>query len=83
MQFNPNKHLAEIQQVDQYLEQNLQCPIIHNRRRFNYLVYEAADRSFVECQAAIKLHGKWYVWPEGLGNYVEHQINKTLRLHAA
>lgn len=83
MQFNSRKHLTELVQVDKYLEANPRCPILTNRRRFVYLVYEAADRSFVECQAAIKITGHWYVWPQGLQNYVERQIERTLRQHAA
>jgi hypothetical protein len=83
MQFNPRENITELVQIDQYLKQNPSNPILPNRRRFNYLVYEAKDRSFVECQGAVQVCNKWFVWPAGLENYVEQQINKTLRTHAA
>lgn len=83
MKFSTRKHLNELVRIDKYLEKNPDCPILHNRRRFVYLVNEAHDRSFITSGAAVKLHNNWYIWPAGLEAYVELQIQRTLRQHAA
>jgi hypothetical protein len=77
--FNPTKHLKELVRLDEYLSLNPDCPVLWSRRKFSYLVYEAKDRSFVTCEAAINLGQRWFVWPQGIANYVEQKIDQTQR----
>ena len=81
--FDSSEHLGELCRLPRYLEEHPDCPIITGRRQFTYLVNEAKDPAFLKCNAAIQLNGKWFIWPQGLANYVENQIEITLRRHAA
>lgn len=80
MKFQPS-NIHELKPLQEHLDAG--CPILKNRRRANYLIYESPDKSILECNALMLLGGKWFVWPKGLGEWVVLQSDKTVRKFAA
>lgn len=81
--FNPAKHLQELQPLSAFLKEHPGHPVLPSKRRAIYLIHEAADRSFIDCQAAIRMHGRWLIWPRGLENYARQCADKTRQAYTA
>ena len=84
--FIPEKHCTELVRVEDFIKKPHplnEGRILNSSRTLYYWCNDAPDRSFVECQAAIKIGRAWMIWPQGFKQWVELQAQKTLTNYAA
>ena len=81
--FVPEKHIAELIRMDNFIDHPLnEAGILSSKRNVYYHVNESPDRSFVELQAAVKIGRAWFIWPQGFQQWIAKQSEKTLTNYA-